>query len=70
MANGKLARGNLMKVIDAPELGYFVTDEPYPRGELLVRQCCPAHLFLSTQLYGAPFACLCCHFLFCCVAIP
>lgn len=53
MANGKLARGNLMKVIDAPELGYFVTDEPYPRGELLVRQCCPARLFLAPQLHGA-----------------
>ena len=25
------------KLVDVPELGYFLTDEPHPRGELLVR---------------------------------
>ncbi|WP_025734970.1 carboxylic acid reductase [Mycobacterium genavense] len=42
---GMLTRDNVVnrnrvidyKLIDVPELGYFLTDRPYPRGELLVK---------------------------------
>lgn len=35
----KVARPPIMdyKLLDVPELGYFTTDKPYPRGELLIR---------------------------------
>jgi fatty acid CoA ligase FadD9 len=36
---GRVQRDNVAdyRLIDAPELGYFTTDRPYPRGELLLK---------------------------------
>jgi fatty acid CoA ligase FadD9 len=37
--DGVIVRSSVIdyKIIDVPELGYFTTDKPYPRGELLVK---------------------------------
>ncbi|RDI17665.1 fatty acid CoA ligase FadD9 [Rhodococcus sp. AG1013] len=39
LADGRLMRPPILdyKLADVPELGYFCTDQPYPRGELLLR---------------------------------
>jgi fatty acid CoA ligase FadD9 len=34
---GRLSAGTAYKLRDVPELGYFSSDEPYPRGELLLK---------------------------------
>ena len=38
-ADGKVSRPLVTdyRLVDVPELGYFLTDKPYPRGELLVK---------------------------------
>jgi fatty acid CoA ligase FadD9 len=39
LSDGKVQRPPVLdwKLIDVPELGYFTTDQPHPRGELLVK---------------------------------
>ena len=44
MVDGRLQRPRVVdyKLVDVPDLGYFHTDRPHPRGELLVDACSPA----------------------------
>ncbi len=51
--NGFLNRNNVTeyRLRDVPELGYFSTDQPYPRGELCVKTC-----FGITQYFKNPEA--------------
>ncbi len=39
LVNGRVLRPPVLdyRLVDVPDLGYFTTDRPYPRGELLVR---------------------------------
>ena len=44
------------KLVDVPELGYFRTDKPYPRGELLVKtQTATAGYYKRPEVTAAAF---------------
>jgi long-chain acyl-CoA synthetase len=45
--NNKFKIGVLLKLVDAPELGFFTTDKPYPRGEVCVQSP-----FMASGYYG------------------
>lgn len=40
----------MYKLLDCPELGYFIEDEPYPRGELAVKSDLMADGYYKDEL--------------------
>ncbi|KAH3745124.1 long-chain fatty-acid-CoA ligase FadD9 [Pelomyxa schiedti] len=49
LIDGQINKDNLWKIIDWPEMNYFATDKPYPRGEICVKTP-----IMATEYYNNP----------------